>query len=214
MTFPINEKRERIKRGSREKMREPGSEGAPTEKALKQSQTEEIDIFDFIYNFLISENLDEQDVLDIMARVPIEEILEVIELDEDEAWRKRNFRSIPDDSVENVAKAVKKIKSDIVTQRKRPLSRFRPRIRREIEKGQSKLSSIKHALTMKKADLDARAREFDVNTIANTIKRFQREEFILEYLLDYGYADTYENAIEIYESMSDDWMIQILSEEF
>lgn len=221
MSFPINEglwdnihaKRERIKRGSGERMRKPGSEGAPTEKALKQSQTED-NLFDFVYDFLISENLTAKEALDIMARVPIEEILEVIELDEDEAWRKRNFRSIPDDSVENVAKAVKKIKSDIVTQRKRPLSRFRPRIRREIDKGQSKLSSIKHALIMKKADLDARAKEFDVNTKANTIKRFQREEFILEYLLDYGYADTYENAIEIYESMSDDWMIQILSEEF
>lgn len=43
------------------------------------NKTEEMDMFDFIYNFLISENLDEQDVLDIMARVPIEEILEVIE---------------------------------------------------------------------------------------------------------------------------------------
>lgn len=90
MTFPINEKRglwdnihakrERIKRGSGEKMRKPGSEGAPTEKALKQSQTEEMDMFDFVYDFLISENLNEQEVLDIMARVPIEEILEVINL--------------------------------------------------------------------------------------------------------------------------------------
>ena len=87
MTFPIyveqglwdniHAKRERIKRGSGEKMREPGSEGAPTEKALKQSQTEE-NLFDVVYNFLISENLDEQDVLAIMARVPIEEILEVM----------------------------------------------------------------------------------------------------------------------------------------
>jgi hypothetical protein len=34
----IHAKRERIKRGSGEKMRKPGSEGAPTEKALRQSQ--------------------------------------------------------------------------------------------------------------------------------------------------------------------------------
>jgi len=87
MTFPIYEeeglwanihaKRARIKAGSGERMRKPGSEGAPTEKALKQSQTEE-NLFDVVYNFLISENLDEQDVLAIMARVPIEEILEVM----------------------------------------------------------------------------------------------------------------------------------------
>jgi hypothetical protein len=87
MTFPINEKRglwdnihakrKRIKAGSGERMREPGSEGAPTAKALKQSQTED-NLFDLVYDFFISENLDEQDVLAIMARVPIEEILEVM----------------------------------------------------------------------------------------------------------------------------------------
>jgi hypothetical protein len=47
------------------------------------NKSEEMDLFDFVYDFLISEDLDEQDVLDIMARVPIEEILEVIELDEE-----------------------------------------------------------------------------------------------------------------------------------
>lgn len=73
----IRMKRARIKAGSGERMRKPGSEGAPTEKALKQSQTED-NLFDVVYNFLISENLDEQDVLAIMARVPIEEILEVM----------------------------------------------------------------------------------------------------------------------------------------
>ena len=34
----IHKKRARIKAGSGEKMREPGSEGAPTAKALKESQ--------------------------------------------------------------------------------------------------------------------------------------------------------------------------------
>ena len=82
MTFPIYEEEglwdnARIKAGSGERMRKPGSEGAPTEKALKQSQTEE-NLFDVVYNFLISEDLDEQDVLAIMARVPIEEILKVM----------------------------------------------------------------------------------------------------------------------------------------
>lgn len=37
----IHAKRERIKRGSGERMRKPGSEGAPSEKDLKNSQTEE-----------------------------------------------------------------------------------------------------------------------------------------------------------------------------
>ena len=35
----IHAKRERIKQGSGEKMRTPGSKGAPTAKALKDSQT-------------------------------------------------------------------------------------------------------------------------------------------------------------------------------
>ena len=42
------------------------------------NKSEEVDLFDMVYDFFISENLDEQDVLAIMARVPIEEILEVM----------------------------------------------------------------------------------------------------------------------------------------
>ena len=176
------------------------------------NKSEEVDLFDFVYDFLISENLDEQDVLDIMARVPIEEILEVIEEDSD--WRKRNFRPLPDDSIENVGNAATKIMSDIRTQKERPLSRFRPKVRGQIKKGQKQLSNIKHALKMKQGDLDARMKEFDDNVDAsNTIKRFQREEFILEYLLSYGYADSYDSAVEIYESMSDEWL-QVILEEF
>jgi len=33
----IHEKRERIKAGSKEKMRKPGTKGAPTDKAFKQA---------------------------------------------------------------------------------------------------------------------------------------------------------------------------------
>jgi hypothetical protein len=47
------------------------------------NKSEEFDLFDLVYDFLISEDLEEQDVLDIMARVPIEEILEVMELEEE-----------------------------------------------------------------------------------------------------------------------------------
>jgi hypothetical protein len=35
----INAKRERIEKGSDEKMRKPGTKGAPTAKALKDSQS-------------------------------------------------------------------------------------------------------------------------------------------------------------------------------
>lgn len=210
------------------------------------NKTEEMDMFDFIYNFLISENLDEQDVLDIMARVPIDEILEVMELDEDEAWRNRNFRDIPDKSIENVAKRRRQLSKEIQDIEGRKFSRFRPRLRKKKAKKREQLQSLTQAILSKSGQLKAReavSNAMQSNTkdkiedlknrinalksphnivpgprnirrSANTIKRFQREEFILEYLLDYGYADTYENAIEIYESMSDDWMMQILSEEF
>lgn len=43
----IHAKRERIKKGSGEKMRMPGSEGAPTAAALKASQNEETDLDKF-----------------------------------------------------------------------------------------------------------------------------------------------------------------------
>lgn len=172
------------------------------------NKSEELDLFDLVYDFLISEDLDEQDVLDIMARVPIEEILEVIEEDAD--WKKRNFRPLPDDSIENVANKARKIMSDIRTQRARPLSRFRPGVRRQVKKKATQFLNINHALKMKQKDLNARMKEFDINE--NTIKRFQREEFILEYLLSYGYADSYDAAVEIYESMSDEWLYDILEE--
>jgi len=141
MTFPINEKRglwdnihakrERIKRGSGEKMREPGSEGAPTEKALKQSQNEEMDIFDFVYDFLISENLDEQDALDIMARVPIDEILEVIEMDE-------GFKPLTPEKEARVQNRVGELARDIQLSaarvkelRNKPFAKHRPGIRKK-----------------------------------------------------------------------------------
>jgi hypothetical protein len=146
-----------------------------------------------------------------MARVPIEEILEVIEEDAD--WKKRNFRPLPDDSIENVANKAREIMSDIRTQRARPLSRFRPGVRRQVKKKATQFLNINHALKMKQKDLNARMKEFDDNVNAsNTIKRFQREEFILEYLLSYGYADSYDAAVEIYESMSDEWLYDILEE--
>ena len=140
MAFPIYEKeglwanihakRARIKAGSGEKMRKPGSEGAPTEKALKQSQAEE-NLFDLVYNFLISEDLDEQDVLGIMARVPIEEILEVIELDEE-------YKDLTPEKEEKVKSRVGELARDIQLGaarvkelRKKPFAKHRPGIRKQ-----------------------------------------------------------------------------------
>lgn len=140
MTFPIYEeeglwenihaKRARIKAGSGERMRKPGSEGAPTEKALKQSQTEE-NLFDVVYNFLISEDLDEQDVLAIMARVPIEEILEVIELDEE-------FKDLTPEKEERVKGRVGELARDIQLGaarvkelRNKPFAKHRPGIQKQ-----------------------------------------------------------------------------------
>lgn len=56
----IHAKRKRIKRGSGERMRKPGSEGAPSEKDLKNSQTEEV---------LKEEELDEARISIVRARV-------------------------------------------------------------------------------------------------------------------------------------------------
>lgn len=140
MPFPINEKRglcdnirakrRRIKAGSGEKMREPGSEGAPTEKALKQSQTEE-NLFDLVYDFLISEDLDEQDVLDIMARVPIEEILEVMELEEE-------FKDLTPEKEKRVQNRVGELARDIQLGaarvkelRNKPFARHRPGVQKQ-----------------------------------------------------------------------------------
>ena len=40
--YNIHKKRERIKKGSGERMRKPGEKGAPTQDALKRSQGEEV----------------------------------------------------------------------------------------------------------------------------------------------------------------------------
>lgn len=47
---------------------------------------------------------------------------------------------------------------------------------------------------------------------ANSIRRFQRNdvEYVLDYLIDEGFTDSYESAIEIVESMSDEWFDSII----
>lgn len=95
------------------------------------NKTEEMDIFDFVYDFLISENLDEQDVLDIMARVPIEEILEIIEMDE-------GFRPLTPEKEERVQKRVGELARDVQLSaarmkelKQKPFAKHRPGIRRQ-----------------------------------------------------------------------------------
>ena len=188
MTFPINEKRglwdnihakrKRIKAGSGERMRKPGSEGAPTAKALKQSQTEE-NLFDVVYNFLISENLDEQDVLAIMARVPIEEILEVIELDEE-------YKDLTPEKEERVKGRVGELARDIQLGaarvkelRNKPFAKHRPGIQKqaaEIIKNVKK----KHQLVQNASDALIRT------SVSREAKGRKKAEDIKQQLRDLG----------------------------
>jgi hypothetical protein len=188
MTFPINEKRglwdnihakrKRIKAGSGERMREPGSEGAPTAKALKQSQTED-NLFDLVYDFLISEDLDEQDVLDIMARVPIEEILEVIELDEE-------YKDLTPEKEERVKGRVGELARDIQVSaakvkelRKKPFAKHRPGIQKqaaEIIKNVKK----KHQLVQNASDALIRT------SVSREAKGRKKAEDIKQQLRDLG----------------------------
>lgn len=148
-------------------MREPGSEGAPTEKALKQSQTEELDLFDLVYDFLISENLDAQDVLDIMARVPIDEILEVIELDEE-------YKDLTPEKEERVKGRVGELARDIQVDaarvkelRNKPFARHRPGIQTQAAE------IIKNA--KKKQKLVQNASDALVRTSVNRSATIQKE---------------------------------------
>ena len=176
MTFPINEKRglwanmgakrKRIEAGSGEKMREPGSEGAPTEKALKQSQTEDT-IFDLVYDFLISEDLDEQDVLAIMARVPIEEILEVMELEEE-------FKDLTPEREKRVQNRVGELERDVrlgaarVKELKnKPFARHRPGVQNQAAEI---IKDVK-----KKHQLIQNARDALISTSTSRSAKIQKE---------------------------------------
>ena len=51
----IHAKRKRIKEGSGEKMRKKGSKGAPTDKAIKQSQTSGVTVIQLWLDILMYE---------------------------------------------------------------------------------------------------------------------------------------------------------------
>jgi len=77
----IHAKRERIKKGSGEKMRKPGSEGAPTAAALKASQNEEVESqFDLIEQMVMAiaahNNLDPEMIWEKFETIDDVELLE------------------------------------------------------------------------------------------------------------------------------------------
>jgi hypothetical protein len=77
----IHAKRERIKKGSGEKMRKPGSEGAPTAAALKASQNEEVELqFDLIEQMVMAiaehNNLDPEMIWEKFETIDDVELLE------------------------------------------------------------------------------------------------------------------------------------------
>lgn len=88
----IHAKRKRIKSGSGERMRKPGSEGAPTAAALKASQTEEVEeIFDLIEDVIEDiakeNNVDSELIWEDLESVSDEELLEVA------AWQRKEGKN-------------------------------------------------------------------------------------------------------------------------
>ena len=77
----IHAKQKRIKAGSGEKMRKPGSKGAPTDAALKASQNEEVEAqFDLIESVIeelaLAHNLDSEYIWEKFEQFTDEELLE------------------------------------------------------------------------------------------------------------------------------------------
>jgi hypothetical protein len=88
----IHAKRKRIKAGSGERMRKPGSEGAPTAAALKASQTEEVEeIFDLIEDVIEDiakeNNVDSELIWEDLESISDEELLEVA------AWQRKEGKN-------------------------------------------------------------------------------------------------------------------------
>lgn len=76
----IHAKRDRIKKGSGEKMRKPGSKGAPTDAALKDAAESYEDQFDIIEDFVMglaeSNNIDPEDIWESLESVDDVELYE------------------------------------------------------------------------------------------------------------------------------------------
>lgn len=109
--------------------------------------------------------------------------------------------------------------------RNKPFSRFRPGVRKERKQLIAKSKTDARLFTKAKSALDktdeyntkkAGALRSMITALSphNKIVKFQREEleFVLDYLFENGYADNYESAAVIAESMSDEWFEDILCE--
>jgi hypothetical protein len=77
----IHAKQKRIKAGSGEHMRKPGSKGAPTDAAFKASQNEEVEsqfdlIEEVIEELAMANNIDSEALWETLEEVPDEELLE------------------------------------------------------------------------------------------------------------------------------------------
>ena len=87
----IHAKRKRIKAGSGERMRKPGSKGAPTAQALKQSAESVEDIFDLIEDVIEDiakeNNVDSEVIWEDLESITDEELLEVA------AWQRKEGKN-------------------------------------------------------------------------------------------------------------------------
>jgi len=87
----IHAKRERIKAGSGERMRKPGSKGAPTAQALKQSAESVEDIFDLIEDVIEDiakeNNVDSELIWEDLESITDEELFEVA------AWQRKEGKN-------------------------------------------------------------------------------------------------------------------------
>lgn len=88
----IHAKRRRIASGSGERMRKPGSKGAPTKQAFKDSMAENVEeLFDLIEDVIEDiakiNNIDSEVIWEDLESVPDEELVEVA------AWQRKEGKS-------------------------------------------------------------------------------------------------------------------------
>ena len=91
----IHAKRKRIKSGSGERMRKPGSKGAPTKQNFKDSMSEDVveaeELFDLIEDIIEGiakdNNVDSEFIWENLESVPDEELIEVA------AWQRKEGKN-------------------------------------------------------------------------------------------------------------------------
>jgi hypothetical protein len=88
----IHAKRKRIKAGSGERMRKPGSKGAPTKQDFKDSMSEDLEelfdiIEDVIQDIAKENNIDSETIWEDLESIPDEELVEVA------AWQRKEGKN-------------------------------------------------------------------------------------------------------------------------